>query len=594
MLMAQSLVRQLELWSEGTLQGLPDDLVKEKVPVALLQALVHIIDTQQADGSWGTQKSPEESAYALTALCHIASLAFTSSLGPQIERAIESGRLFLFESRRTAYKPNYLWIEKVTYASESLVKAYTLAALKISSPERRLGERVLNLVQLPLQKIQGMVHFYLKLPLYSSMPAWKILASLIEGAMFLPGLYRLRLDIFPREQLADEKYFHMIPGTWTLANNKNGQVVSADFMFEMMVISVLNYQADEYMESVVGKRFVNRLGEVRQVIDQIFDENVAEDEIVEMPQTGLGVVAPTATIEKLKIETNVTTKEAAAEAIPDSPRSSLDERSSVTSSSMEPVSPTETELTIPASVDLSESKNFDHLAPIPEVSLVEQEADVSEVKQVLKRFTSRVLESSFATKASAYDQLQLRHELRTFLHAHTLQISDNLAMESKEFSSPNFYDWVKTTSADHTSCPYSFSYVSCLVSEMNKTSGKDCWDGAEEKYFAQDLCRRLATMCRIYNDYGSLNRDREEQNLNSMNFKEFTESKKNSDTERKAALWKIAQFERRGLDSAMGMLEMACQEKGGQRKTNVLKMFVDVTDTYGQIYVARDIGTRTK
>ena len=122
---------------------------------------------------------------------------------------------------------------------------------------------------------------------------------------------------------------------------------------------------------------------------------------------------------------------------------------------------------------------------------------------------------------------------------------------------------------------------------------------------AKDLCRRLAAMCRQYNDYGSIVRDRAEVNLNSVNFPEFHEGGSEDGGEEdgkrgregveereekiKEDLFFVAEYEREGLKLAVGKLE---EMLGGT--TRAWKLFVDVTDLYGQIYVAKDIASRMK
>ncbi len=108
-------------------------------------------------------------------------------------------------------------------------------------------------------------------------------------------------------------------------------------------------------------------------------------------------------------------------------------------------------------------------------------------------------------------------------------------------------------------------------------------------------------MCRQYNDYGSIARDRAEKNLNSVNFPEFHHnnvvkqegSVENQNDVReeafKAALFEIADYERDCLLFAMQKLGEAVPKQMG-----IWKTFVNVTDLYGQIYVARDIASRMR
>jgi len=119
-----------------------------------------------------------------------------------------------------------------------------------------------------------------------------------------------------------------------------------------------------------------------------------------------------------------------------------------------------------------------------------------------------------------------------------------------------------------------------------------------QMYLANDVKLHLASMCRIYNDLGSIRRDFEEGNLNSADFPEFGAASRDSaeneseanDTKRKtAALLEIGTYERECMLSAFERLKSGLD--GSVRKG--LDLFVNVTDLYGQIYVARDIGVAT-
>lgn len=124
--------------------------------------------------------------------------------------------------------------------------------------------------------------------------------------------------------------------------------------------------------------------------------------------------------------------------------------------------------------------------------------------------------------------------------------------------------------------------------------GLDCFKIAKEKYLAQDLCLHLATMCRMYNDFGSVPRDRQEQNLNSVNPIEFGID--TPDKSVKDELFYLAEYERECMSQAMMRLDtFALGGESKKRTLRVFKMFCDVTDLYGQIYyVAKDIGVRTQ
>ncbi|KAI8966716.1 hypothetical protein F5Y11DRAFT_361783 [Daldinia sp. FL1419] len=206
-------------------------------------------------------------------------------------------------------------------------------------------------------------------------------------------------------------------------------------------------------------------------------------------------------------------------------------------------------------------------------------------------------------------QQRLAYELEIFLNAHITQAIDNqkfakqrkaststfhptFSSQAQEYLNPGrtFYNWVRNTSADHTSCPFSFVFFSCLVPKLSSTVFKT----ARLAYLAEDLCRHLASLCRMYNDYGSIARDREENNLNSVNFPEFhlpIKGVRDTNQDTKIELMGIAEYEREGLERIMVALE---RELGDDSLMDALKVFIDVTDLYGQIYIQKDLTARNK
>ncbi|KAI3396096.1 hypothetical protein diail_513, partial [Diaporthe ilicicola] len=133
-----------------------------------------------------------------------------------------------------------------------------------------------------------------------------------------------------------------------------------------------------------------------------------------------------------------------------------------------------------------------------------------------------------------------------------------------------FYSWVRSTSADHTSCPCAFVFFNYLVGAPTpQASPFDLYGySAKTAYVAEDLCRHLASMCRMYNDYASVSRDRAEGNLNSLDFADFYHGGGRSglyadvDASKKQLMW-IAEYERRGMEAAMTRLE---EEIGGDNR----------------------------
>ena len=586
MLLAQALMRLIRLWDSQKMTNMPEAMIRDRIPIVLFQILCRTLRSQESQGSWGS-RSPEVSAYSILTLVYLLPLPWVSALKPEILTAISSGRTFLAQSRARWTEPDHIWIEKVSYSSEVLCQLYCLAAMNAPIADDHWQAPVLTVTNIPSASVETFVSFFSRLPLFAQEPEWSLRASLMEGFLFLPQLQRKSRDVFPRKGMAKDEYLEYIPLTWTAVNNQQTAPFCAKFLQEMMGISMLNYQVDEYMEAVVGKDFKDNLEPVRQLVRSLctqpqskvpgIKKQVSVDvENVNMDKTGRGHASPSSLAGNFSIDAikqnvgrfvyNILGQPATASTVAQEPS-----RSSIASSR-------------------------------------------DSMTQTLGRFVQRILSDPQIEQSSVNDQALLRRELQTFLLAHILHIEDSSRFSQQgsfqssaaPFLSPTdtYHRWVHTTSADHTSCPYSFAFVVCLTS----SGASDCFEGAYTKYLAQDLCSHLAAMCRQYNDYGSLKRDREERNLNSVNFPEFYGMPEAAVTEKKsklrefdredstlakeagikAVLFEIAEYERECLMSVMQKIE----KRVPARVMNMLNLFVGITDLYGQIYVAKDIASR--
>jgi hypothetical protein len=173
---------------------------------------------------------------------------------------------------------------------------------------------------------------------------------------------------------------------------------------------------------------------------------------------------------------------------------------------------------------------------------------------------------------------------------------------------PSYFSWARGTGAIHTSCPMASRFFMCLISTMDRN-----FESVQAQHLSSSVAQHLATMCRQYNDYGSIVRDAEENNLNSVNFAEFQPDtwvhdrmKGRSSGEgvagggslangklrsAKQDLMAIAEFERKLMESSFAALKELSTSPGAM---DDLRVLVDVTDLFGQLYVARDVSTRKR
>ena len=548
MLLAQSFAKLLQLWDQGQLLELPDTAVCNQIPIILFQILRQTLQGQSSNGAWCLRSySVEIITYAVLTLKAVSTLPWAEIVQDQSRQAISQGVAFLEENQGSWSQGEYTWVEKVTYRSPILSEAYCLAALK-SPASRTWGDKVRGLVDISSKTVVKFSKFFSQLPIFSKSPDWKVKAAVVEGYLFLPELKRIRLNIFPRKNMCEDKYLEYIPFTWTGSNSLHDPALSNNTLRDMMVISMLNYQVDEYMEAVVGAQFQASLDDVKDIVHELCGEPKST-----CPAAG--------SIKRHYLAMNG---------------------------------------------ENDAGRNFASVYDGAINGSPAEQNPLEEVKCVLSRFISYSLNHPKFLASPREIRFLLLKELEIFLLAHITHAEDNLrfAQEKHQPQSPTvfasnrtYFDWVRTTSADHTSCPYSFIFFSCLIAKP----GQAFFGGVRQKYLSQDLCRHLASMCRQYNDYGSIARDHAEKNLNSVNFPEFHDRGEDkegvehgsaegiNEAVKKDLFW-IAEYERECLNGAVSRLEKEMDNV----MMNQLRVFIDVTDLYGQIYVARDIASRMR
>ena len=454
MLLAQCLIGLLHSWHKGQLRNLPQALIQDRVPVILSQILVKVVQDQLPNGSWAGVLSYETTAYALIALKTTSTIPWAASISREARSAIEQATSFLNQHSESWQQAQYTWVEKVTYRSPILSQVYCMAAVKA----RNCGDWGGKLTQ---ARFLGKAHgqytaLFRQLPSFSDTPEWLLDASFTESYFFQSRLETLRSHVFPLNGEVKPNYLAFIPITWIAAKNTYRSPSSNDVLMQMVIISMLVYQADEYFEATIASQFPHDLQRIRDMIDKLCQEYPRDTN----PHSGL-VIMP---------ETN---------------------RNGAPASMIE----------VPT---------------------------LLEVERILSAFVNYVLTHPKVTHTPCSTQKELRKSLDTFLLAHVTQIEDNSLLSPRGSDSTtadlarspdrSYFDWVRTTSADHTSCPFAFVFFTCLIANPCKST----FMTIRQNYLSQDMCRHLATtMCRQPNDYGSVARDRAERNLNSLDFPEF-------------------------------------------------------------------------
>ena len=232
-----------------------------------------------------------------------------------------------------------------------------------------------------------------------------------------------------------------------------------------------------------------------------------------------------------------------------------------------------------------------------------------EVVHYLKKFISYLEDHPAVRNASAWDKDMLHRELRVALLAHAQQAEDSSRYNHekqedgkvrKPTSADTFFTWVRTTSADHVGSTYAFYFVSCILGASHSPGGRggqDCFASGEEKYLANAVMRHMATMCRMYNDLASAERDNAEGSLNCVDFPEFDQD--GDLAARKKAVFDVLDFETYAFTNAFGRLRQASEKTAAKRKDreaarlakrrlDIIEFFADQMDLYGQVWCNAD------
>jgi hypothetical protein len=527
MLLIRALVTVMHVWDQGGLTGFSKDILERRIPTVVLQNLAKLLASQKLDGSW--KGCVDVTAYGLLALAHASKLPWSDRLQRIIETAIISGRNHLREcSSERLSRPSYVWVEKVTYASSLLSKAYVLAAMQ--SPTTRLPwtNKMGPIFETRSDRLAPMTRLISKTPLFATRVSPFPSLAAEESAFHLK---RLLVDpvcsgIFPVRDCVPNSHKPIIPLTWVGANHVNGHALTPNQIWIMIVLSDLIYQADEYMEATVSKL---------DFVDQIKMENFIRE------QCGCQAAWLRSSFPLPQVN----------------------------------------------AVNDATGTNIKLAQKTDESTLLDK------AQLVLHDFIAYVLQQSSLLTTSTW-QHHVAKELCSFLLAHIRHVQDNQRFASqkdepdyrdgtrmKTFHNAriDYFEWLHTLAMDDTSCPFAFMFFLSLL------DAEEPLPSPYSKYVAQTLCMHLGRMCRQYNDYGSLVRDLEEVNLNSLNFPEFCNL---GIEDAKQELMMMAELERKGVERGLDALKPLLKPKIWQQ----IKVFVDVTDMYGHIYVLKDMTNR--
>ncbi|KAI0198928.1 hypothetical protein F4808DRAFT_231058 [Astrocystis sublimbata] len=526
--------------------------LQEKIPIITLQLLARALLDQDPNGSWGN--ICEVTSYVILTLSSLVKLPWIRTIGIRsIEPAVARGKVFLLSKRdQWTYNGHLRPKGGSSYTSNTLSEAYCLAAtlirLTYDSDDLLSVEYPPPLPEILIRGMRKVGSLMSRTPLIAKLSNNVRQVAELQACYYTSLIKRREICKFPRSAKGEDKYQLVIPLAFILCMGiSNGKSTGLQLLEEMMVLSNLNFLLDEYMEGTIEGMIDEDSSLLRDLVEDLFVSNEEQHE----------------------------------------------------------------------------AKRFS----------MGQAKALSEVRDVLLGYVEFILQHHAVLDSPPCYRARLAAELKTFLLAHTTQIEDNHKFASQtlhgsdgdnmaqhtigdeidtgcndyraqgllQFVNPQrtFYNWVRSTSADHTSCPFSFVFFNSLLYSTTPLCKTNLFGTSRTAYVAEDLCRHLSSLCRMYNDYGSIKRDAREGNLNSVNFPEFSSTSEGATSYRdqqtaKSELMWIAEYERRGLDIALAVLGDQFSITSRDYIMNGQEFFINVTDLFGQLYVLKDVGTRIK
>lgn len=537
----------LALIETGQFSGVFEEELLYKIAIDLVQGCIRPLLDQQSNGSWND--SVEETAYGVLILCEARRFHFFDSLREPLANGIERGVGFLNSHRTDA--PSFVWIEKVSYASPLLTKSYVLAALRASElppSTPSVGAELLGKVS--LEKMERHYTNLSQTPTSKSKPLWQLWASTIESAFYVPLLRRCRSAMFERRGVGKDNYFNMVPMTYVVPNNHRRTFLSASWSFETALLAIWIFHMDEFMEGFANQAFRGRMDDLRQIIKDLTSEtaNGAQRSKHTLQENGMN-------------GTNGTHHPNGTNGTANGNRSLKDKH--------------EDPLYVQAWQDIEECITW-------------------------------LFEHPYVKASSAWDQRVIRIETRMWLLGHVQQCEDSIRFQLEEsnfakqssVADGTLQRWVRSTSADHSSGPMGWAWMFCFIGST-LSNGKECWPTGTEKYIVEAVSRHSSTACRIFNDFGSAQRDWDEGNLNCLDFPEFGPRGDSDETARKEMLRSIGKFEsfcqQISLDQLHVHTRAVVAEKGdaeemrlAERRLEIITMFCTQVEVYNEVYELKD------
>jgi len=350
----------------------------------------------------------------------------------------------------------------------SVKKYYVLAAVESSAgPRSMLDEQAISNNSGIATKLSKFCGYFASADFMNGESLISIKLSILEASFYTAMLKAMRTDIFP-QTLAEEKnkYLEYIPPPFTFQSTYFERCVPPQWLFDIMLWSMFIFLVDEFMEANVIYFSPSELKAFKAQLESIHPDPDPSLSVIKTPQL--------------------------------------------------------------SHVESTRYLDSEWLALTPRVQ---------EAVSVLHAWASWVTNWDPLSNATAVDMQEFRSEIKKYLLYHVHQVEDSAALAAQQgrtlmqrnpgsrivrFQKARtaYTTWTHTVGGGHISAPVSLAMAACYMGSWAR-KGHEGWSSIMQRMVAHETNIHVAAYCRMYNDYGSLSRDADECNLNSVNFPEF-------------------------------------------------------------------------
>lgn len=387
------------------------------------------------------------------------------------------------------------------------------------------------LVDIPAAAVRKMTEFFARLPSQMKTPQWVVEASVVEALLFS---YKLKdLDVFSPGHALGKKYIKFAACFWTLANNSRPEyLLSTRIIYSMIELFVGTFQEDDLMET-----------------DLVALSDSASETIADY-------------IQQLCHGTNGLSRKHTPHARP----TETNEKSKSLLSNVQHNLATWFRFVL--DVNLPTAK------PSP--------ADRRDLRQKVSLATMAAIQQAKAHRS---------------LSINTTNGHDQKHPDSRESattpvtSGQSFFTWLHTSAVHDVKSAVISNSLTC---KLGFEENGDIFPTAREKYLAEKLWRQISVEGRLWNDLGSIERDRRAANLNSVDFPEFSSPQSlQADGDVQTQLRLLAEYEHKCTVRCLEDLMQILEDSGRRQLSLYLQMYYLCCEIYSETCVMYQFGSTT-